>query len=414
MRLPGSGGAHLTYCTNIHPANGWAAVFANLERYAPALKARFSPDAPFGLGLRLSAREARELLEQGPGELRRFLDDQGLYVAIINGFPHGAFHGTVVKADVYAPDWRDAARVRYTSDLIEILRQLLPEGVEGGISTAPLSYKPWMAAADPGAWNEITRNVTRVAAALAKVRADDGRMIHLDIEPEPDCSLETSEETIEFFSRRLLPEGAPLLARELGIAEDTAPAVLLDHVQVCFDCCHFAVEYEDPQRALASLQAAGIKIGRVQLSSALKVPFPADRTRCAEAAARLRAFADPVYLHQVVEEGAPLRRFPDLGDALHQAEAACSREWRIHFHVPLFTAEYDGFASTQDYVRQVMNTVLRTNATRHLEIETYTWDVLPARLKRDLDDSIAREYDWVLNELRSPDPPIPRSPGSHS
>jgi hypothetical protein len=402
VRLPGSGTAHLTYCTNIHPANGWPAVFANLKRYAPALKARFSPDAPFGLGLRLSAREARELLDRGPGELRRFLDDQGLYVAIINGFPHGAFHGTVVKADVYAPDWRDAARVRYTLDLIEILRHLLPEGVEGGISTAPLSYKPWMAAAEPGAWDEITRNVTRVAAAMAKVRMDDGRMIHLDIEPEPDCSLETSEETIGFFSQRLLPAGAPLLARELAIAEDAARTVLLDHVQVCFDCCHFAVEYEDPRRALDALHQAGIKIGRVQLSSALKVPFPADPTRCAEAAARLQAFADPVYLHQVVEEGAQLRRFPDLGDALHNAEAPCAREWRIHFHVPLFTAEYDGFESTQDYVRQVLNTVLRSNATHHLEIETYTWDVLPAGLKRDLAESIAREYEWVLGAIANP------------
>ena len=412
MRLPGAGGTHLTYCTNIHPANGWPAVFENLKRYAPPLKARFSPEAPFGLGLRLSAREARELLQQGPGELRRFLDDHGLYVAIINGFPHGAFHGTVVKADVYAPDWRDPARVRYTMDLIEVLRELLPQGVEGGISTAPLSYKPWMAGWDTGAWDEITRNVTRVAGALAKVRASDGRMIHLDIEPEPDCSLETSTETIEFFSRRLLPYGAPPLARELAVAEDASRAALLDHIQVCFDCCHFAVEYEDPAPALDSLHAAGIKIGRVQLSSALKVPFPADRGRCAEAAARLQAFADPVYLHQVVEQGAPLRRFPDLGDALHNAETACSREWRIHFHVPLFTSEYDGFESTQDYVRQVLHTVLRTNATRHLEIETYTWDVLPAGLKRNLDDSIAREYDWVLNEIRMPDPPIPRSPRS--
>ena len=402
MRIRGAGDIHLTYCTNIHPADGWPAVFANLKRYAPPLKARFSPSAPFGLGLRLSAREAGELLQRGPGELRAFLDDHGLYVAIINGFPHGAFHGTVVKADVYAPDWRDEARVRYTTDLIEILRQLLPEGVDGGISTAPLSYKPWMAEAAPGAWDAVTRNVTRVAAALARVRAEDGRYIHLDIEPEPDCSLETSGETVEFFSRRLLPDGAPPLARELGISEEAARAALLEHVQVCFDCCHFAVEYEDPGRALDALGAAAIKIGRVQLSSALRVPFPADRTRCAEAAARLQAFADPVYLHQVVEAGAPLRRFPDLGDALRSAEAACSREWRIHFHVPLFTSGYEGFESTQDYVRQALQTVLRTGATRHLEIETYTWDVLPPGLKRDLAESIAREYDWVLDAIANP------------
>ena len=399
MRLKASGGLHLTYCTNIHPGNGWDAVFANLERYAPALKARFSPDAPFGIGLRLSAREARELLEGNRLDaFRAFLDAAGLYVAIINGFPHGAFHGTVVKAEVYAPDWRDEARVRYTLDLVEILRRLLPEGIDGGISTAPLSYKTWMESAAPGDWDAITRNVVRIAEILARVRDTDGTLIHLDIEPEPDCSIENTDETLDFFSRRLLPAGAPVLGRSLGISEEDARARLLDHVQVCFDCCHFAVEYEDPTRALARLREAGIRIGRVQLSSALRVRFPEEATACAEAARRLRPFADATYLHQVVEDGGgDLRRFPDLDVALDRASGACAREWRIHFHVPLFTDRYDRFESTQAYVREVLRSMVRNGGTSHLEIETYTWDVLPAGLKQDLLESIAREYEWVLD-----------------
>lgn len=401
MRLPGRGEFHLTYCTNIHPAHGWDAVFGNLKRYAPELKSRFSPAAPFGIGLRISAREARELLEGTRlEEFRSFLDDQGLYVAIINGFPHGAFHGTVVKAEVYAPDWRDAARVQYTRDLIEILRVLLPAGIDGGISTAPLSYKTWMAHADPRDWETITRNVVRIAEALVRARQSDGKMIHLDIEPEPDCSIENTDETLEFFVERLLPAGAPLLAASLGIGEVEARSLLLEHIQVCFDCCHFAVEYEDSALAVERLRAAGVRIGRVQLSSALKVRFPRDPADCAEVADRLRAFADEVYLHQVVENGTgALQRYPDLGDALRQASAACSKEWRIHFHVPLFTERYDRFESTQGYVREVLRTMLRTGATRHLEIETYTWDVLPLGLKRDVVESIAREYEWVLDNL---------------
>src|SRR4029453_11415487 len=140
---------HLTYCTNIHAADGWEAVYANIRQYATALKARFSPASPFGVGLRLSAREAGELLEGGRLiHFKAFLDDHGLYVAVINGFPYGPFHGTPVKASVYAPDWRDPARVSYTLDLIRILQALVPEAVDGGVSTAPLSYKPWMAAAE--------------------------------------------------------------------------------------------------------------------------------------------------------------------------------------------------------------------------------------------------------------------------
>jgi len=388
---------HLTYCTNIHAADGWNAVYGNLRRYAPALKARLSPSAPFGVGLRLSAREARELLEGDRlHEFRAFLDNEGLYVAIINGFPYGSFHDMPVKANVYAPDWRDEARVQYTLDLIRILSRLVPDGLDGGVSTAPLSYKPWMAGAGPEAWEAITRNIVRVADALVRIR-EDGVFIHLDIEPEPDCLLENTSESVGFFTQRLFASGAPVLAALLGIDTERARGHLQDHIRLCFDCCHFAVEYEDPAAALERFHAAGIRIGRVQLSSALQVLFPKDRRQAAAIANQLRAFADTTYLHQVVEQRAEsLRHYPDLGDALRDAEAASPTEWRIHFHVPLFAGEYEAFGSTQDCVRRVLDLALQTRFTRHLEIETYTWDVLPAGLKIDLLDSIEREYDWVL------------------
>ena len=402
MRLPHAGDFHLTYCTNIHPADGWEAVFATVRRYAPALKARLSPGAPFGLGLRLSARDATELLAgDNLADFRGFLLDEGLYVAIINGFPYGPFHGTPVKASVYAPDWREEARVRYTLDLVTILHELLPEGIDGGVSTVPLSYKPWMAAADGDAWPAITRNVVRVAEALVRLHDRDGTRIHLDIEPEPDCTLENTDETLAFFETRLLPAGAPLLARRLGIDEETARAHLLEHVRVCFDCCHFAVEYEDAASALDRLAGAGIRIGRVQLSSALDVPAAADPHQARRIAERLRSFADATYLHQVVEHrSCGLRHYLDLPDALDRRGEAGAEPWRIHFHVPLFMERYGVLGSTQNYVAEVLRHVLRTGATHHLEIETYTWDVLPADLKQDLPDSIAREYEWVLTHLK--------------
>lgn len=422
MNLPNTN-FHLTYCTNIHAADGWHGVYANLKQYAPALKARFSPAAPFGVGLRLSAREASELREGDRlREFRAFLDREGLYVAIINGFPYGPFHGTPVKANVYAPDWRDDARVGYTLDLIRILQALLPEGLDGGVSTAPLSYKAWLADAGPETWETMTRNVVRVADALVRIRREHGSLIHLDIEPEPDCVLENTEESVVFFEQWLFTVGALMLAASLGINPEEARRHLQDHVRLCFDCCHFAVEYEDPAAALERLQAAGIQIGRVQLSSALHVHFPSDAQGAADVAGRLRPFADTTYLHQVVEpQGNGLRHYPDLDVALGDKGSA-PVEWRIHFHVPLFAREYDAFGSTQDYVRKVLAIAWQKRFTTHLEIETYTWDVLPPGLKVDLGESIAREYEWVLQRIadvsrsssadpRSPDtrPPDTRS-----
>ncbi len=414
MRLPSHPDFHLTYCTNIHPADGWDAVLSSLRLHAPALRRRFSPAAPFGIGLRLSARDAAGLLTgTNLSEFRRMLDDEGLYVAVINGFPYGPFHGTPVKASVYAPDWRDPARVSYTLDLVRILQALVPDDVDGGVSTAPLSYKPWMAAADSDGWETITRNVVRVAERLAQIHQDSGALIHLDIEPEPDCSLENTAETLEFFERRLLPRGAPMAARGLNVSESAASDLLLEHIRVCFDCCHFAVEFEDATVALDRFKNAGVKIGRVQLSSALDVAVPADKDAAAAVMNRLRPFADTTYLHQVVERrGGELRHYLDLPDVLERADVGPAsldagqladpeaRTWRIHFHVPLFTAEYGVLGSTQSYVAGVLQHVLATQATTHLEIETYTWDVLPGDLKLDLLDSIGREYEWVLQRSR--------------
>jgi hypothetical protein len=343
-------GLHLTYCTNIHPAVGWEAVQDSLRAHAPALKARLSPDAPFGIGLRLSGAESAELLEGTRlADFRAWLDAEGLYVFTLNGFPHGAFHGQPVKADVHAPDWRTEERVAYTLRLAEILAALVPDGMEGTISTNPLSYKPWL---DDEGWALATRNIVRAAGEL---RASG---VALAIEPEADGALATVDELIAWWPDDL-------------------------EATVCFDACHSAVAYEEPEAALDALDAAGIRVGKAQLSAALTVP--------AGAREQLRAFADPIYLHQVTERGSR-RSWPDLPEAL---SANGSEEWRVHFHVPIFVERYGALESTQEHLRRCIARV----RTSHLEIETYTWDVLPADLKASSVDSIAREYEWVLDVL---------------
>jgi sugar phosphate isomerase/epimerase len=342
---------HLTYCTNIHPAVGWEAVLESLRAHAPALKARLSPDAPFGIGLRLSGAESSELLSEDQlAAFRAWLDAEGLYVFTLNGFPHGTFHGQPVKADVHAPDWRSEERVAYTLRLAEILSRLLPDGVDGTISTSPLSYAAWV---DEHGVAACTRNVRRVSDALA------GTRITLAIEPEADGVLANVDDAIRWWS-----DG-------------------LDNVTLCFDACHSAVAYEEPEAALDALDAAGIRVGKAQLSAALTVPGDAHE--------ELRAFADPIYLHQVTERGS-LRTWPDLPEAL---SANGSEEWRVHFHVPIFVERYGALESTQEHLRRCIERV----DTAHLEIETYTWDVLPRDLKASSVDSIAREYEWVLGVL---------------
>ena len=382
----------LTYCTNIHPGEDWSSVETTLREAGPILKARLSPDKPFGLGLRLSARAAREAIDAGRiAPFRKFLDENGLYVAIINGYPYGEFHGAQVKDQVFAPDWTNESRLNYTLDLLTVLSGLLPEGMDGGISTMPLSYKPWLRDAgnkEPD-WKAIVTNLVRLTETMAQLHRDSGKLIHLDIEPEPDGLIENTGEVIAFFNDWLLPIGGPLLE---------SPQLLSDHIRVCFDSCHIAVEYENPAVALARLQAAGIQIGRVQLSSALKVELPTKT-------GRLIPFADSTYLHQVIEDrGMCLHHYPDLPEALAAPAEPAAKEWRIHFHVPLFTTAYDGFQSTQEDVRAVLALAVRDGFTRHLEIETYTWDVLPAALKLDMLDSITREYEWVMAEIAA----IPR------
>jgi sugar phosphate isomerase/epimerase len=394
--------AELTYCTNIHPANGWTAVLQGLRDHVPALKARVGRDEPFGIGLRLSGAESRELLAGSHlDELKSFLDREGLYVFTINGFPHGAFHGGRVKSAVHAPDWRDEERVAYTLRLAEILAQLLPAGAEGSISTSPLSYRDWVNAADTATWELLTRNVARVAAALVGIRREHGTLIHLDIEPEPDGLLENTDELIGFFTTWLLDFGADVLAGSLEVSRTQARAHLLDHVRVCFDACHAAVAYEDPAAALDRLAQNGIEVGKVQLSSAVKTPLNGVPRARAAVEWALRPLAEPVYLHQVVQRNGDgtFDRYPDLPQALARIDDPRAEEWRVHFHVPIFVSEYGELRSTQEDLREVLRLLEERRFTRHLEIETYTWDVLPSALKVEIVSSIAREYEWVLDVL---------------
>ncbi len=387
---------HLTYCTNIHAGETWDEIFSRLQANLPAIKAEASPNAPMGIGLRLSAiatetLSASDRLE----EFRSFLADGDYHVFTINGFPYGPFHGQRVKEQVYQPDWSHDERLIYSDRMADVLAALLPEGMEGSISTVPGTFKPL--ASESGMIERITNNLIRHVAKLVEVERTTGKMIALAIEPEPYCFLETIEETVDYFEGQLFaPAAVSRLAELSGLSRAAAETALRRHLGVCYDVCHAAVEYEDPKGSIEALRAAGIDIPKLQLSSALRIPEMTKAT--AEA---LAPFDEPVYLHQAIERrNGDLIRHLDLPLALKTLDQAIGHEWRVHFHVPIFLDELQHFSTTQDFLRQILALHREQPISNHLEVETYTWDVLPERYRGiEVSTAIARELNWVKQQL---------------
>jgi sugar phosphate isomerase/epimerase len=395
--LPGT--CHLTYCTNIHAGETWPDIRASLESFLPAIKRQVSPEAPMGVGLRLSGIAADALAEpEALDELRAFLAREGLYVFTINAFPYGPFHGTRVKEEVYQPDWTTPERLRFTNLAADILASLLPEGVEGSVSTVPGTFKPLAAA--PGVVERMAAAMVRHAAHLVGIERRTGRRVTLAVEPEPCCFLETIEETVAFWRDHLLAAPArQLLCGLTGLDEREADAALRRHLGVCYDVCHAAVEFEEPADALAALASAGIGLFKIQVSAGLSVPRPD-----ADALAALAPFAEGVYLHQVVARtGKALRRHVDLPAALAQAGAGGGDEWRVHFHVPIYLERFGHLEASRQAILDCVRAVNAFGDTGHFEVETYAWGVLPPELQQpDLAAGIAQEMSWFRTVCQQP------------
>ena len=379
----------LAYCTNIHRGETWGETFFSLQNFALAVRERVCPGKPFGLGLRLSERVAVELSDRGTFlEFKRWLGKNGCYVFTINGFPYGLFHGTRVKEHVFRPDWMSPERVAYTDLLFNLLADLVPPGVAGSVSTLPGSFKEFHPS--PEALKAIRQNIWRSVEHIARVSAKTGRKLHLGLEPEPLCLLECSAEVLHLWDHFR--------------AEHPRDERLGLHLGVNYDTCHFAVEFEEPQDTLGYLIGYGVKISKIQISSALKVtPTP-------EVCEELKQFADDIYLHQVVarDETGSRTIYRDLPDALafanHQSATGDWQlpEWRIHFHVPLHAPAAPPFANTNDHSLGVLDVLAGDPLLcEHLEMETYTWEVLPPELKsQTVVEQLAGEYEWTLARLK--------------
>jgi sugar phosphate isomerase/epimerase len=388
---------HLTYCTNIHAGESWRDIRASLDEHVPAIKSSVAPNQPMGIGLRLSGEAAAAARE--PEALASFRDQLtklGAYVFTINAFPFGPFHGVRVKEHVYLPDWRDRERVAFTANSAAVLAAILPDGVDGSISTVPGAFKPNGRSSEAVA--AMADNLMMAVADLVDVERRTGKHIALALEPEPCCFLETTDESIAFFNGTLFkPDTLDRLGAITGVSRQQAEILLRRHLGICYDVCHGAVEYEDIVAALDRLIAAGIQIPKIQLSAAMRVP-----SMKKDLVAAVMKYNDGVYLHQsIVRRDENLVRHVDLPDAVAAFDdGQADGEWRIHCHVPVFLADLGEISSTRGDLVTTLAALRQKARSSHLEVETYTWDVLPDKLRTGSKSAdIAREIAFCQQEL---------------
>lgn len=403
---------HLTYCLNVHPGEAFADQWDAVRTHAARVRQRLGLDGqPFGLGLRLGARAVRDLAEPGIADaFARWCAEHSFYVFTINGFPYGSFHGQPVKAEVYRPDWSSDERLRYTLALADLLAAWLPDGVSGSISTVPVGYAADLASA-PDRIERSVRHLTAAARHLDALRRRTGKDLCLALEPEPWCVLETGAQAVDFFTRHLVPGGVDALSAD-GVSARDAEEILHRHIGVCLDTCHAALAFESPAEQLALFAAAGIRVGKIQLSAALSAG-PAEGDAAHRALDALCPFAEPVYFHQTAERrDGVMRRWADLPDALSAMQSGARiGDVRVHFHVPLQWAGDGVLGSTRGNMDYGFWREAARSGCPHLEIETYTYSVLPASLAlADPADGIEQEYRWALAAIDAKKIDLPDGP----
>jgi hypothetical protein len=385
----------LPYCLNIHRGESLDEVYQAIDQHACAIKMRLAPDAPYPLGLRLAATAAQELAEPETRiAFANFLQQRNLVSSMINGFPYGAFHDLPVKTSVYLPDWSMQARLEYTARLALILADILPENGKGSISTLPLSYQNPVPSEQKR--NAYVRQIIILARLLDEIRTEQGKEIVLAIEPEPDCLLEDTYSFIAWFESEFLLEGRRWLSATKQRKPEEAETLLRRHVGICFDTCHFALAFEEPLAALSRIEQAGIAVARIQLSAAIRT------TVTPQSLDALRSFIEPVYLHQTrirLPRGKVIH-YPDLtAEMLVDAAQYDGMELRTHFHVPLFWDGNDVLESTHDELTPAFFSAA-VEKNYPMEIETYTFDVLPPELKAtSVVENLVNETRWALSKV---------------
>lgn len=406
----------LAYCLNLHAAETLDETIAGIRAVTIPLRDRLARGAAFGVGMYLPARVAVPLASsRGARDLERlsgFLADQGLDPFTYNAFPYGGFHRAGLKRDVFRPTWMDDERVEFTLAVARVAAALAgarDERAHLSIST----HSGRFGRLSEDEVDACARNLASAALAMSRIESGGGARIVLALEPEPRASSGDTRQLASFLPRAW-DAGARALAGEGRLSLATARDAMVRHVGTCLDTCHAAVEFEGPECFAFTAERGAL--GKLQFSSALAVKDPARNRRGVE---QLLSMDEPRYLHQVTgragEELARADDIADLSSALARGDTPWQRcdEWRCHFHVPVDLervgsreGEYaGGLSTTRARADEILAGVLALDAwpmsELHLEIETYTWDILPgaARGSGPLVDGLEREYAHVMGEL---------------
>ncbi len=356
----------LSYCTNVHPAQTISEVIHGLNT--------FTAPASYALGERIAAglwlpASAIEEVQANPGclnDLKETLAEANLVCYTLNTFPYGNFHSERVKENVYLPDWSTISRFDYTLACAKVLAELMPTGVEGSLSTVPLGFKGFEHPAD--FQKQCIDNLLRLAVALDELHDETGQVIRLAIEPEPLCVLETTLESINFF-KDLFSQAKT--NQQLEIAQR--------HLGLCYDVCHQSVEFEDVAQSISDITVAGIRINKIHITCAIQIDNPSEN---AAALAELARYVEQRYLHQTFIKLADgnVVHVTDLTQELCKTppeEYRTAQAWRVHFHVPVHKEAVGALGTTRDDLKQALSAVAKLDYAPHLEVETYTWGVLP-------------------------------------
>ena len=357
MQIPLFPDSHLTYCLNVHlgasPEETRRAVFHSAPDVFQHLEAKTPIATTRGIGLWLSDAVSREWNNDDVLQsLKDQLNEAGLYVPTMNGFPFGTFHGSRVKQDVYKPDWSESARIEYTIRLAEILARLLPEGVDGTISTLPVTYREW---GDPDRIEAAANGLLQVVRCLQRLEAETGRVVRLAIEPEPDCWIDDVESVVRFWT---------FMRERQSLADAEAWG---RYAGLCLDTAHVAALFEEPLEVLDVLRLESIPIHKMQISAVPEVPVRANPKTL------LAIFQDEIYLHQtcMLESNGEKTRYSDLDVALADRERTPDTTWRTHFHVPLTWHPEPPLRTTTDLISPQFLRQAHEDGVRHFELEVY-------------------------------------------
>jgi hypothetical protein len=278
--------------------------------------------------------------------------------------------------------------------LADILAALLPQDhITGSISTVPCSFRSW-----PDGLDDISlmlKNLLEVIVHLALLADKTSRIIQLALEPEPDGYLENAHECIEFICDQLLRWGPDFVSHNLACDHRTSTELIRRHLGLCLDTCHAAVQFEEPMNILQQCRTRKVSIPKIQLTAALECVIDEQTPSV------LSGFAEDTYLHQTRIRGRKsLRSWPDLPDVLDDlAYQKKGSLLRCHYHVPLFWEGTPPLRSTRSVLSPAFMRQLKKGASPHLELETYTFNILPPEIKPSgLQQGIIREFEWFMDQ----------------